>query len=121
MSLASKIRLRKRRSVRIRSQIIGNSKRPRLCVFRSNSNIYAQIIDDAAGKTITGVDDRQIKKISQKELSAKVAKAYEVGLQIGKIAQEKNITEVVFDRSGYRYHGRVKALADGARASGLKF
>jgi len=116
-----KRQLRSRRQHRIRTKIKGTAQRPRLSVYRSNYATYAQVIDDVSGKTLFAVDDRQIKKTSQKEMSAKCAKAYEVGKTIGKQAADKNIKQVVFDRGGYRYHGRVKCLADGARAAGLEF
>lgn len=116
-----KRQLRSRRQHRIRAKIKGTAQRPRLSVFRSNTATYAQIIDDVTGKTLFAADDRQTKKVSQTDMSAKCAKAYEVGLNIGKQATEKNIKQIVFDRGGYRYHGRVKCLAEGARAAGLEF
>ncbi|KAA9333759.1 50S ribosomal protein L18 [Adhaeribacter soli] len=107
-------RLRIRRS--IRTKISGTSERPRLSVFRSNKNIYAQIIDDLSGVTIASASSS---KVDGKE--SKVQTSTEVGKEIAKLALEKGITSVVFDRSGYLYHGRVKSLADGAREAGLKF
>jgi large subunit ribosomal protein L18 len=109
---------RKRRHKRIRAKIFGTEKRPRLCVFRSNKHIYAQLIDDEKGHTIVSASDLELKRI---EKMTKVQKAKEVGKLIAKKAKEKNIEEVVFDRAGYKYHGRVKALAEGAREGGLKF
>ena len=109
---------RDRRHKRVRKKISGTAERPRLCVYKSNSNIYAQIIDDVAGNTLVSAStlDKQIKtKYSNKEA------AKEVGTLIAKRATEKKITEVVFDRSGYIYHGVVKELAEAARANGLKF
>jgi large subunit ribosomal protein L18 len=109
---------RTRRHKRVRTKVSGTAERPRLCVFRSNSNIYAQIIDDVAGNTLVSAStlDKEIKtKHSNKEAAA------EVGTLIAKRATEKNITEVVFDRGGYIYHGVVKELAEAARESGLKF
>jgi len=93
----------------------GTAKRPRLCVFRSNQHIYAQLIDDDKGKVIVSAGDLDIKKGQKSE------KSKEVGKLIAKKAQEKKIDTVVFDRSGFPYHGRIKALADGAREGGLKF
>jgi len=104
------------RHKRVTKQIIGLKPAPRLNVFRSLSNIYAQIIDDQSGKTLAAA--------SSKELKAKTKKtdqAVEVGKLIAAAAQKKGITSVVFDRGGYRYHGRVKALAEAAREAGLKF
>lgn len=106
---------RKVRHARIRKVVKGTSSRPRLVVFRSLNGIYAQLIDDDARKTIFGVSSLKIKK------GTKTEKAKEVGIETAKLATEKGIKEVVFDRGGYRYHGRVKAVADGAREGGLKF
>lgn len=103
---------------RIRSRLI-DSGRPRLSVFRSNNEIYAQLIDDASGKTIMSVSS--IGKNSVKAKGSKTEKAKSVGAALAKKAVEKGITDVVFDRNGFLYHGRVKALADGAREAGLKF
>ena len=104
---------------RIRSKVNGTSSRPRLTVFRSNKEIYAQLVDDASGKTITTVSS--IGKKDAKVKGTKSDKAKSIGVAIAKIAVEKGIQEVVFDRNGYLYHGRVKAVADGAREAGLKF
>ena len=109
---------RTRRHIRVRRKISGTAQRPRLCVYRSNSNIYAQIIDDVAGNTLVQAStlDKEIKtKYSNK------AAAKEVGTLIAKRAIEKNIKSVVFDRGGYIYHGVVKELAEAAREGGLKF
>jgi large subunit ribosomal protein L18 len=97
---------------------MGTAGKPRLYVFRSNRYIYAQIIDDTRGIVITGFSS-----LNDKNLSAmkKMASAREVGKQIAKLALEKGVKEIAFDRGGYKYHGRVKALADGAREGGLKF
>ncbi len=104
------------RHKRVRAKIIGTKEIPRLCVFRSNKHIYAQLIDDEKGKTLVSVKDVEIKKKNKKtEL------AFEVGKLIAKKAIEKKIEKIVFDRAGYQYHGRVKSLADGAREGGLKF
>ena len=109
---------RTRRHIRVRRKISGTAQRPRLCIYRSNSNIYAQIIDDVAGNTLVQAStlDKEIKtKYSNK------AAAKEVGTLIAKRAIEKNIKSVVFDRGGYIYHGVVKELAEAAREGGLKF
>ena len=106
-------RLRIRRG--IRNKISGTSERPRLSVFRSNKNIYAQIIDDLSGRTLVSVSSGKV------EATTKVATSTEVGKELAQKALEMGITSVVFDRSGYLYHGRVKSLADGAREAGLKF
>ena len=110
----SERRLRIKRS--IRSKISGTAERPRLSVFRSNKNIYAQLIDDLAGKTLVAVSSATTENSSPKT-EASIA----VGKELATKAQEQGITEVVFDRSGYLYHGRVKSLAEGAREAGLKF
>lgn len=101
---------RQRRSVRIRSRVVGTAERPRLAIFRSNKFVYAQIIDDAVGKTLASASNLGNK------LEAKA-----VGEAVAKAALAKNIKQVVFDRGGYLYTGRIKALADGARAGGLQF
>ena len=110
----SERRLRIKRS--IRAKISGTAERPRLSVFRSNKNIYAQLIDDLAGKTLVAVSSA-----SAAEGGAKTEASVAVGKALATKAQEQGITEVVFDRSGYLYHGRVKSLAEGAREAGLKF
>ena len=104
---------------RIRKKISGTSSTPRLSVFRSNSDIYAQLIDDATGVTIAGASSRQ-KDISAQK-APKIDKSKMVGEAIALKAKELGIEKVVFDRSGYIYHGRVKAVAEGAREGGLKF
>lgn len=109
---------RERRHKRVRTKISGTAERPRLCMYRSNTNIYAQIIDDTEGKTLAQAStmDKEIKtKHSNKEA------AKEVGALIAKRAGEKKIKTVVFDRSGYIYHGVVKELAEAAREGGLEF
>ena len=109
---------RQRRHIRVRRKISGTPECPRLCVYRSNSNIYAQIIDDVAGNTLVSCSTLD-KEIKTKHANKEAAK--EVGALIAKKAIEKNITEVVFDRGGYIYHGVIKELAEAARESGLKF
>ncbi len=103
---------------RIRSKITGTADRPRLAVFKSLKHIYAQVIDDASGKTIASASSRD-KESSTKGANAAAAKA--VGALIAKKAKDKGVTQVVFDRGGYLYHGNIKALADAARENGLKF
>jgi len=118
---------RLRRHKRVRAKISGNSKRPRLCIFRSVKHIYAQLVDDDKGKTLVSASDLEIKKrISSTKASkgkekTKADMAREVGKLIAKKALEKKIEQAVFDRGGYLYHGRVKAIAEGAREGGLKF
>ena len=109
-----------RRHRRVRGKISGTAARPRLCVTRSNSNMYVQVIDDVAHTTICGVSTsgglqghRQVRRDRRG--------AAELGTIVGKLAQENGVTEVVFDRGGHLYHGRVKALAEAAREAGLKF
>ena len=109
---------RRRRHIRVRRKISGTPECPRLCVYRSNSNIYAQIIDDVAGNTLVSCSTLD-KEIKTKHANKEAAK--EVGTLIAKKATEKNIKQVVFDRGGYIYHGVVKELAEAAREGGLKF
>ena len=109
---------RTRRHIRVRTKISGTAERPRLCVYRSNSNLYVQVIDDVAGNTLVSAStlDKQVKtKYANKEA------AKELGALIAKKALEKKIDTVVFDRGGYVYHGVVKELAEAAREGGLKF
>jgi large subunit ribosomal protein L18 len=118
---------RLRRHKKIRAKMFGTKEKPRLCVFRSAKHIYVQLIDDDKNKTIISAKDAEIKNLkskSQKEenkMSAKIAKAFELGKIIASKALEKKIEKVVFDRGGYQYHGRIKAVAEGAREGGLKF
>ena len=108
---------RLRRHKKIRAKIRGVSSLPRLCVFKSTKHIYAQLIDDDKGKTLLSTSDLELKKDKRKKIDT----AKEVGKLIAKKAQELKIETVVFDRGGYRYHGRIKAVAEGAREGGLKF
>jgi large subunit ribosomal protein L18 len=101
---------------RIRSKVSGTPARPRLSVFRSNTGIYAQLIDDLAGKTLASASYKEVAKSENK-----VDQSVQVGKKLAEKALAGGITEVVFDRGGFLYHGRVKALADGAREAGLKF
>ncbi len=113
---SQKLKSRSVKRVKIRKKIKGTSERPRLSVFKSNKNISAQLIDDVTGKTIVSVSTRT----DVKDKSGKEA-AVEVGKLIASKAKAKNIEKIVFDRSGYLFHGRVKSVADGAREGGLNF
>ncbi len=114
-------KLRRRRHLRVRKKVFGTPERPRLAVYRSNKHIYAQIIDDTKGHTLAFAStlDKELREKLEKTWSKEAAR--EVGKLIGKRALEKGIEKVVFDRGGYKYHGRIKELADGAREAGLKF
>ncbi len=113
----SKDKIRKRVHVRIREKVTGTAERPRLNVYRSLNHIYAQLIDDMEGQTIVSASTRQAKIKTGGNLAA----AKEVGKAIAEKAKAKGVDKVVFDRGGYLYHGRIKALADAAREAGLKF
>ena len=118
---ADKNAIRLQRHKRVRIKVSGTTQRPRLCVFRSSNNIYAQIIDDANRVTLTAASslDAEVKGAVNHGGNKEAAKM--VGEMIAKRAIEKGITEVVFDRGGYLYHGRVQVLAEAAREAGLKF
>ena len=118
--MLSKNETRKRRKVRIRKKISGTAERPRLVVYRSNLHIYAQVVDDAAGTTLVSASTLTLSRNGEKASCTK-AGADRVGREIARLALEKNIRQVVFDRNGYLYHGRIKAVADGAREGGLEF
>ncbi|MBI4425986.1 MAG: 50S ribosomal protein L18 [Candidatus Kerfeldbacteria bacterium] len=107
--------IRRRRHARVRARLFGSAERPRLAVFRSLKHISAQLIDDAAGRTLAAASDRDVKAV--KTVTVEVAR--QVGQLIGQRAKAKGITAVVFDRGGHSYHGQVKALAEGARESVL--
>lgn len=109
---------KQRREKRVRQKVQGTKERPRLSVFRSNASMYAQLIDDQQGKTLIGVSERMLK---EEEKKGKGERAKAIGILLAKKAAEKKITKAVFDRGSYAYHGRVKALAEGAREGGLKF
>jgi len=111
----SKENKRQRIHLRIRKRLKGTAERPRLAVYRSNKDIYCQLIDDVKNVTIAATSSKEIKEGNKSE------QATNVGKQIADMAKQSNIETVVFDRGGYLYHGRVKALADGARENGLKF
>ena len=113
--------LRKRRHRRVRSKISGTPERPRLNVFRSSRHIYAQVIDDQDGRTLVAVSSLDPTLKEELAGGANRDAAKKVGEALAERALDKGITEVVFDRGGYLFHGRVKALADGAREKGLKF
>ena len=109
---------RERRHIRVRNKISGTAERPRLCVYRSNANLYVQIVDDVAGNTLAQASTLD-KEVKTKHANKEAAK--EVGALIAKRAQDKKLKEVVFDRGGYIYHGVVKELAEAAREGGLTF
>lgn len=121
MSLAPRQLARKRRQVRVRRKNRGNDARPRLCVFRSNRYIYAQVISDDSGATLVAASSfAQDLRTGLKSTGDKEA-AKRVGVRIAELCRERGISSVVFDRNGFLYHGRVKALADAAREAGLQF
>jgi large subunit ribosomal protein L18 len=112
---------RERRQARVRKKVLGTDSRPRLCVYRSLKHIYAQVISDEKGVTLVSVStlSKELKEKTKKMKGSGAAK--EVGKWLAKLCKDQNITQVVFDRNGFLYHGRVKALADGAREGGLLF
>lgn len=112
--------IRKRIHERVRAKVAGTTERPRLNIFRSLNHIYAQVIDDATHTTIASASTI-VKKGEDKKSGGNIAAAQEVGKLVAERAKEKGVTKVVFDRGGYLYHGRVKALADAAREAGLEF
>jgi large subunit ribosomal protein L18 len=112
---------RRRRQERVRKRVLGTDARPRVCVFRSNKHIYAQVISDHQGKTLAAVSTLSKDVATAVKDSKGVATAKQVGLALAQACKAKNITKVVFDRNGFLYHGRVKAVADGAREGGLEF
>jgi large subunit ribosomal protein L18 len=112
---------RKRRHLRVRAKIEGTASRPRLCVFRSLNHIYAQVINDEQGHTLVTASTLDAEIKSGADSKAKSAQAQLVGSLVAKRALDSGIKEVVFDRGGYKYHGRVKSLAEAARQAGLKF
>ena len=117
----SKNDIRKRKHVRVRKKVSGTPERPRLCIFRSLSNIYAQIIDDTTGNTLAAASTLDEALKGKLELTGNIQAGAAVGKLIAEKAAAKNIKQVVFDRGGYIYHGRVKALAEAAREGGLEF
>ena len=121
ISKVSRAQVRQKKHRRLRNHIVGTAQRPRLCVFRSNNHMYAQIIDDVCGNTLVAASTMESEIASTVEFTSTVAAAEAVGTAIAKKAIEKGITEVVFDRGGFVYHGKIKALAEAAREAGLKF
>jgi large subunit ribosomal protein L18 len=120
MAASTKEDARQRRKIRIRNKISGTAARPRLVVFRSNLHMYAQVVDDEKGATLVAASTLGLRKTGEKARSNKAGGEL-VGREIARMARERGITRVVFDRNGYIYHGRIKAVADGAREGGLEF
>lgn len=118
---ASRRQARLKRQVRVRRQVQGTGERPRLCIFRSSKHIYAQIIEDGSGRTLVAASTLTKEVAGALDYSGNIAAAKAVGAAIARKALEQNIQQVVFDRNGFLYHGRVKALADAAREAGLSF
>jgi len=112
---------RRRRHLRVRRKVHGSAARPRLVVYRSLKHIYAQLVDDDRGVVLLGVADNSEQAKAAPQGKGKIGRGFAVGLTMAGQAKEKGITKVVFDRAGYAYHGRVKAVADGARKGGLEF
>lgn len=114
---------RRVRQERVRASVTGTLERPRLNVFRSLASMYVQLIDDVSGKTLAGVSGKKVNvdKYQVGERKGKTALAYALGMALAEEAKAKNIARVVFDRAGYKYHGRVRAIAEGARDGGLVF
>jgi large subunit ribosomal protein L18 len=112
---------RERRQRRVRKALQGTEERPRLCVFRSQRHMYVQVISDAGGRTLLSVStlSRELRGVLRRTSDSEAAR--QVGLQVAKSCKERGITRVAFDRNGFLYHGRVKAVADGAREGGLEF
>lgn len=121
MAKLSKQEARKRRHMRVRNKVFGTPEKPRLSVYRSLNHMYAQIIDDTAGKTLAAASSIEPELRNKLSSTKNKEAAKEVGLLIAKRAKEKGITQVVYDRGGNLYHGRVAALAEGAREGGLEF
>ncbi len=113
------IEKRNRRRARVRARVSGTAARPRLSVFRSLRGMFVQLIDDVSGKTLASVNSKKIGKGDAGERTGKTAEAYLMGKALASLALEKKIASAVFDRAGYSYHGRVAAVADGARDGGL--
>lgn len=112
---------REKRVKRIRKKIVGTPERPRLCVFKSARHIYGQVIDDLAGRTLVAMSSLDKEFQQDSDVQGKQNKAKQVGLKLAEKAKSQGIAKVVFDRGGYIYHGRVKALSEGAREGGLDF
>jgi len=120
-TLKSRNALRVRRHERIRKRLMGSAQRPRLSVFRSLHHVYAQVIDDNTGRTLAAASTREKTVANGLKSLAGIDAAQRVGTMLAERAKEKGVTAVVFDRGGYKYHGRIKALADAARSAGLEF
>ena len=121
VSKKSKAEMRAKKHMRIRNRVSGTSERPRLAVFRSNNHMYAQIIDDVAGNTLVAASTAEKEVKAELEKTNNVDAAAYVGTVVAKRAIEKGIKEVVFDRGGFLYHGKIEALAEAAREAGLEF
>ena len=123
--VSSRSKKRHIRHLRVRKKISGTSEIPRLSIFRSNKSIYAQLINDVSRETLIscGSKDKEVAsvKVENKDVSSKTLEAYKVGLVFAEKCKKIGINKLVFDRGGYKYHGRLKALADGARDSGMEF
>jgi large subunit ribosomal protein L18 len=119
LNLRTQARIKRKK--RIRKKMVGTSSRPRLCVFRSARHIYAQVIDDTSGRTIAAASSMEKAVRENSEAKKKLHAAATVGKMVGQRAMESGIKKVVFDRNGFLYHGRVKAVSEGAREAGLKF
>ena len=117
----SKNKLRQIRHVRVRKNLVGTAEKPRLSVHRSLKSMTVQLIDDNSGKTLCYVSGKEAGKEKVENIGGKIAQGYVLGKKIAEKAKAKGITTAVFDRGGYKYHGRVKAVADGAREGGLNF
>ena len=117
----NRTKARRKRQLRARRKVKGTPERPRLCVSKALRHMYAQIIDDQEGRTLVAACTREGGIAAEDGATANIEAAKQVGLEIGRRAKEKGITQVVFDRAGWPYHGRVKALADGAREGVLEF
>ena len=122
-NVKDRIARRRRRRYSIRKNLIGTNERPRLAVVRSLRYVYGQLIDDTTGTTLVSISEKSevVKEYLDSEKTGKIGRSHAAGKAIAKLAKEKGIESIAFDRGGYLYHGRVKAFADGAREGGLKF
>jgi large subunit ribosomal protein L18 len=121
MQRKDKVEAREKRKKRMRKKIQGTNDKPRLCVYKSLEQIYAQLVDDSEGKVVTGTSSLSKEVKANLKNGGNIEAAKKVGEAIGKKAIDMGITQVVFDRNGFKYHGRIKALAESAREAGLKF
>ena len=121
MQRKDKVEAREKRKKRMRKKIQGTKDKPRLCVYKSLEQIYTQLVDDSEGKVVTGISSLSKEVKATLKSGGNVEAAKNVGEAIGKKAIDMGITQVVFDRNGFKYHGRIKALAESAREAGLKF